>query len=403
MAAQTIFGALNYAVVKGQRYLDDTQAARKKPQFTGETVNISADIAPLYLLTKKKGKAKAIRQSTYFHLEHDIMPTVVHDSGGGASSGATSLSLLGGEGKYITEDHLLMVVRTGEQMLVTGFGGGADTPSVTRGFGGSPKAAINPNEEISIHSFCGIDGGRSRDGQSTEPFLKYNAPQIFRQAYSVSGRTMEQENFGPEEMTRIKEENAEKMALQVERAFLFNNGSVLTGNQTMTAGCMDLISTNVVQMAGGALGESFWRDNVCQPLFRRNQGNSIYFFCGENVAAGLESIYVDRMRFDPEQQDLGLKLSRVRTFFGELKVVIHGLLTVDADSTAVASGGRAGMAFGLNMDLIGRRYFQNRRMTLLKHRQENDLDGIKEEFMLDEGFWMASEQQHLILFGCAGA
>ncbi len=404
MAAQTIFGELNFAVKKGQRNLGDTQAGRRVPQFTGETVNISADVAPLYLLTKKAGKAKAVQQATYFHLEKDILSTVVHDSGGGATSAAGSLSLLAGEGNRITINQALKVIRTGEIMLVTGFGLGADTPSVTRGFGGTPIGAVLANEEISIHTFVGTDGDTSPDGQSSEPFIKTNAVEIFRQSWELTGRDMNAENYGEEEVQRIKEENAEKIALQVERAFLFNNGVVTTGNQTMTGGCENYISTNVVNMAGGALGESFWRDNIVRPWFRRNQGaKNMYFFGGENIISGIESIYVDRLRFSPEDEAMGLKIARVRTTFGEVKMMTHGLLTPDADSTSVTNFGHSGWAFGLNMDLIGRRYFKNRRLTLLENRQTPDRDGKKWEFLADEGFWMASEQQQLLIKGCAGA
>ena len=386
-------------IVSGQRKLVDIATARKKPQFTGETINISGDVAPLYLLIKKLGKSKKVNQASYFHLETDWLPVEVTNTTVGTG---TTVTITAGHEVRVAVGTILLCTRTGELMRVNSVASGS--LGVDRGVGGGGPGAValqNP-EPLLIVGFADTEGNTSPSGKSSEPTSKTNYCQTFRQALELSGRDLESDNYGPGELERIKGDALEAITQNMEKSFLLNNCTGTATDPSMTAGVLGLVTTNAYDVAG-ALTETALTDNFITPWFRRNNSKKrMMVFAGEKFLRALGQFGLDNIRYASSDTGIGISVMKYRTNFGEVECVRHGLLTPVGNSNSAATYGMQGYAFGLNMEYVGKRVFGDRELQLLKDRQTPDRDGIKWEYLSDEGFYLASESQHAILKGITG-
>lgn len=408
----TVAGEVNLAITKGQRQQGAVQRARVKPVWTGEDVNISADLAPITLFMEKMNRSVEVERPDYFHLERDILPISVHASLGQNTTDVT-LTLLTGEGARITGGQVLKVQRTGEELRVSSTwtaangSGTGDVVPVQRGFGNTQISAINAGEEIMIEGLAALDGERSGDGVSSEPLIKINYCQIFRAAYELSGRDMNLGVYGEEEMARVRNENLERMLLFREKTFIFSTSSALgTGllNDTAskTMGLDGALSTNVTIQAG-ALSELSLYDNFIRPWHRRNHGQkNMYCFCGELFARALDQFGLGAIRYRPDDDVIGIDTIGYKTSLGDVKTHLHGLFSQVGSSIAAIANGPQGYAFGLNMDKIGMRHFKGRKLKLYENRQLPDVDGKKWEWIDDSGLAVKGEQLHVKIQGITG-
>lgn len=395
-----VIGEGSGTIVTGQRKLSDIGSTRKKPIFTGEFVNISGDVAPLYLMTEKLGKSKEVGQASYFHLETDWLPTVVTvNDATDLNDSDTALVVDNGQAARCPTGTILKVLRTGEMLRVTALNNSTHTLTVTRGVGGTTAAAILDNEEIAILSHAAAEGATSPESVSSEPTLKTNYCQTFRQALELSGRDVESDNFGPGELERISKDALESLTMKVEKAMLFQNGTGSSTDPTMTIGVEGWLSTNVTNV-GGALTETTLIDSFITPWFRRNHGKKkMIAFAGEKVRRAIDSFGRDMIRYAPSDTGIGINVMKYRTTFGEIELVPHGMMTPIGSSVTAANLGWQGYLIGLNMELVGKRVFSGRARKLYKNRQTPDQDGIKWEWIEDVGLYLASEAQHALLKG----
>lgn len=395
-----VVGAGAGTITQGQRRLAAVAAARKKLQVDPGVTNISVDIAPLSMMIEKTGKSRETGQAKYTHYETDILPTVVTDSGGGAASGATSITLTSGEASNCTIGTVLKNLRTSEEIRVTGVNTSTNVITVTRAFGGS-AATINASDEFQISGFADTDGNTSPEAVSSEPTAKDNYCQILRTAVEASGRDINSDNYGDDEWGRITKDALQKHKLLKEKTYLFSGG-VQTSDPFKTGGADYYITTNLFNVAG-ALVEATWAGTYIRNWFRRNYGSkTMVLMAGETMCGALDGFGRDVLRYAPDDSILGIKCAQYRTSFGEVKIVRHGLMTALGTNVTAANGGWGGMAYGFNMDLVSERFFTGRKLKLRTNIQQNDKDGRKDEWMEDVGFQLKNEAAHIKLYGITG-
>lgn len=401
-------------ITQGQRTLADIGATRKRPQWDGNTVNISAMVAPLSVFIDKTKKGKTVGQASYFHLETDYNPRSVATSTSYTTE--TTIALASGQGAYVEAGSTLKNVKSGEVMRVTARS--SDTLTVTRGYMGTTVANIDSGQELNKLGSAFAEGSAAPNGISSEPTLKTNYCQTFRAALELSGRDINSDNFGEDETERIKKNTLEDLMLQRETAFLFNPG-FNTSDPTATAGAEYWINTNVTNV-GGALTETGLEDWWVGVMRRNfNQSADVLVLGGEKFRRALDGFGRDNIRFTPDDTVAGIEIGAWSSSFGRLKVVPHGLLSplgtgVGASTTGtnlntngsaatIGTGGWTGYAFAINTALIGKRSFKNRGDVMLEaDAQTPGTDGKKWVYTQDCGLYMASEKQHGKLYGITG-
>lgn len=97
----------------------------------------------------------------------------------------------------------------------------------------------------------------------------------------------------------------------------------------------------------------------------------------------------------PKDKTYGIAITNYLSIHGEVDFTIEKILSENPVW--------AGMAFAFEMDKLAYRYLsgngRNRDTQLLKNRQANDADEVKEEYLSEIGFELFLENRHGLLKG----
>lgn len=390
-------------ITAGQRLQSAIATSRKIPQWDQNLIYISSNVAPLFALTDALKKTREVAGVSYFHLETDVLPTVVVTDAQ-YTSGLTTIGVTSGQSARLQVGTTLKVLRTSEMLVVTSVVADNNI-GVSRGYAGTTPATINSGEEIAIIAFADTDGNTSPSGESSEPTQKLNYVQIFKQAIELSRRDQYTAAYGGDELPRLKKDALQKMMMNIERAMFFNNGvdSGSVSGRTQTGGVDYWLSTNVTNVAG-LLTEQSWIDNGMRPWFRRNnnQDSSMYGFAGELFLRAANGWGRDGLRFRPDDNVAGINITEYNSEWGQVKFIKHGLFTPIGATVTAANSGWQGMFYGLNLDLVGKRVFKNSNLKFQMNIQTPDRDGVKHQYLADMGLFLGNEAAHLKLYGITG-
>lgn len=386
-------------ITQGGRLNSAIQSTRKVPQWLKKTVSISADVAPLQALIKQLGNKGEVEGESYFHLETDMLPISVTLSGT-HTSGVTTLNCASGHAARVAVGQELKNWRTTEIVRVTGVNTSADTLQVTRGHKGTTAASMTSAEILGIIGFSDTENNTSPEAISSEPTLKINYIQCFRQKIEISGRAQVQAVYGDDELNRIKKDAMEALMTQVERAYLHSNG-VSSSNPTGTGGLQHWISSNISPLAGSALDELTFNTDIRNWMRRNFQVKDCVILASEAMAATLDSFMRETLRYSTDDTIAGVTASRYRTAFGEVRIVRHGLLSALGSDETAANLGPQGISFGINVKNVGERWMKGRNTQPRSNIQANDQDGFAWEYWCDKGFWLANEKSHCLWTGQA--
>lgn len=402
MAFSDLIGEDAGTITSGQRRFASIGTARLKPQVIEKLIKKHADACPVVALLNKLGKVKTVGQPTFYHFEGDRLPRVLEiDLGAGYTSGDTSIVVASGHSKRLQPNTILRVARTSEMIRVTAVNTGTETLTCTRGFGGSTAAALLDNDELHICGMADTDGNTAPSGISSEPTQVTNALQIWKKVVELSGRDINADNYGEDEKVRAIADIHESLMLEMETGYLFNTG-ISTSDPTMSAGFDKWVTTNVSDLAGVELDEQSW-NTWLRNIGRYNHGKSMkrsMAFVGTNICEALDSFGRDVVRYEANDETLGIKAMSYQNSFMDLKLVRHGLF--DDNLGSGASYGRwGGRALFINFDYAGRAVFKGRALNLYDNVELPGTDGKKWMYMADEGLWVAAETYHGIMKGCA--
>jgi hypothetical protein len=112
-------------------------------------------------------------------------------------------------------------------------------------------------------------------------------------------------------------------------------------------------------------------------------------FCGPRVIANM--MEVGKNRWQPTQVDnaYGVKFTRYQTFAGDLLVYMHPMFrqVPQMETTMIV----------LDMPNLKYRYMQNRDTNLQRNIQNNDVDGVKHQYMTECGLEMTQAKVHSVV------
>lgn len=401
-------------VVQGPRSTSNIGAGRKVPQIDPNILQINKDTVPLTMFIEKLGRKRTVLQPTYSHIEEDLQPATItlgdgSVSGSGAglgfSSSDTTLDFsvaAGGSGAArIQANSILKSVRTGEMILVLSVSGDVATVQ-TRGYitNGAAAAALLANEELQVLGTANPDNSQAPQSVSVEPLILTFYPQIFRTAVEAGRRLIRSENYGGDEWKRMLNSSLLAHHVDLEKAFLFNQGYLTTG-ATQTDGFINQIITNVFQM-NGTLDE-VTLENYWKSLARYNEAgaeDSIVTFCGENVMVSLDQFGRDGLRFQQGDKSAGIAIMEWKCSFGNMKFKKHGLFGPRGSSTTAANGGYVGYLLSAQMKNLGKATYGGGNLKYDPNCRLPGQDGEKACWTEDCGLEVWNERTHGIITGC---
>lgn len=362
-------------------------------------VDMSNDIALLnpsetpftVFIKQSKSKIRTITNPKFEWLEDDLGARWdAINKGAGYLSTDTALDV--DNGQYFTIGDTIKVPRTGEVMLVTDIA--TNTLTVTRGFGVTAAAALVDNDPIVIIGNANVEGGLSRDINTTLEIPKFNYTQIFKTTFGVTNTQDATKTYGTKDLAyQTKKKGIEHM-IDMERAFLFGEKKNTTSNgkPLRATGGLDSFLTSNRYDAGGALTQAEFDQNFCEKIFAKGSKEKL-FMASMRLMSVINGWSLGKLQTKMGESTYGLAITEYVTPFGKLHMVMNPLL----EGTIYG-----GYGFALDVDNISYAPLPGRDTKLETNIQANDADERKDQYKTEAGLEVRLPDTHGVIYGVTG-
>lgn len=381
------------ATVSGQRTTGNISQSTRKVDMSSKILLLDPDAAPLTVLSRQLSK-KATVNPEYSWQEDDLEPRFdAINLLAGYNSAAVSLVV--DNGARFAADFMVLVTRTGEVFRVDGVS--TNTLTVTRGVG-STAAAIVDDDELFVIGQSSAEGSLSKVARSSNPTKVTNYTQIFKTSVEASGTHLHSDQFTtPHDWEYQQKKAGIEHNKDLELTAWFGKPSEAGTPPKRTSGGVFHFATSNILGAGGTLTEPELYQGL-RPAFRYGSKTKVGF--GSMLVIDVLNGF-PRAKLQVQQASnpdtYGIRVFTYISPHGTLRVVSHPLF-----EGAVYSGFLA----ILDMDQIKYRYLANSRgsrdTSLERNRQENDRDGLKDEYITEAGLEFGQAKTHAVITGITG-
>ncbi len=348
---------------------------------------LEPNAAPLTVLLKQiKGKSKIAINPEFKHLEDELAPRwdTVNDASD-MTSGDTTMTV--DNGTYFSVNDVILVPRTGEQLLVTAIS--TNDLTVTRGWGTTTAVAILDDDPVTILANASEEGSDAPTPKTTKPTTVTNYTQIIRTPFSVTGTEDASELYGGRDMTYLSKKAGIEHKKDIERAFLFGEKKEDTSGSTprrFTGGLDQWITTNRTD-ASGALTEAEF-ETMLRSVFRYGSARKT-LMASPLLISAINSWAAGKLQTVSSDKTYGIDIKQFLSGHGTLNIVKHNLLEESY----------AGMGFIIDTDNIGYRHMAKRDTKLKTNIQDNDSDTRMDEYMTEAGLHVFQEKTMGVIEG----
>ena len=241
---------------------------------------------------------------------------------------------------------------------------------------------------------------------SSKPVAKYNYIQTFRNPFGVSGRLNANDLIGPSEIDYLDADHYRAINRERELGMLFGpRGLQASTNITSSGGLkwfMDQSGSGSHQrnMAGKVLTQAEWDDFLKDAMYY-SSGPEKVLLTGRNVPAYLNGFAKKYLQVNMEMTKWGLKILDYETPDGLLRVVPHKMFT---------ELGLDDEAWVVDLPALKRRGLAGVRSQLHLNTgpngggiQGNGEDGVKYEYMVEEGLELRHAERFARIYNVASA
>jgi hypothetical protein len=390
-------------ILDGIRNSLNIAQAKVKIDMSDEIALLDSQEAPFTLILSKLKKKRTGHNPRIDWLEGDLLPfraTVP----AAAAVGATNIAVYAPDGAVgcpVKPFDILFNPATGERMSVSAVDYSVSSPAlnvtVIRGYSDSTAVAIEQNSERIIMAAAMPENSLSPIPLSTKEVDKWNYTQIIRTPLGASNTELATATYGGNDLAlQVKMRGIEHARAISLAAYFGKRGIDLTNfpdpRRTM-GGVAEFIENggNVVSFANTQPTWDNFTQSVMRELFTYGGRNKI-MLTGPNFAMWMDRWAMAGIRTRSEAKvKYGITVETLRTTFGDLPVVIDPLLArAEAFSTS---------AFILDLDNIGYVPLEGRDTAFHVNLQENDRDGVKQEYITECSIEVRLPKTHMMLTG----
>lgn len=387
--------------ITGARTTGNIAQARLVVDMADKIAMLDPTEAPFVTLLKKIKKDTRVAYSPKFEwLEDDLLSNTTAVNGAVADGTTTSLTV--DDGSILRPHDIIKLPSTGESLLVTAIAG--NTLTVVRGYGSTAAAAIADNAEVFIIGSAMPENSNAREVRSTLEANAYNYTQIFRTPVALSNTENASKLYGGKDRAYQRKKAGLEHKRDIARAMYFGERKLDTSGSTprrTMGGLIEFLSgssyAQAFTVSTGATPLTWTNFNklVAKKAFEHGSSEKL-LVCGAELSAAIDEWAMDKMRLKQRDADktFGVKISTLKTSFGDLNVLYDPLLT------GTVYGGY-GMI--LDMDNIRYAYLDGRDTKLFVDRQANDLDGIMDEYLTECSLEVKLPKTHMLITGCTTA
>ncbi len=328
---------------------------------------------PLILLLRRLNKQSCISAKFEYLLDEATPITDRINNSGGYTAGATSLVV--DNGSYFFVNCFVQVQRTGEIMHVTAVS--TNTLTAVRSWGGTAEAALNDNEQLTILGGGAAEGAAAEDPRAVVAANAVNYTQIFRDGFASTGTLQASSLYGGDYMAYQARARGIEHAKYMELAFWFGESIANVAGSAArrtTGGIKEWITTNSYNF-GGALTEEEM-EVAAETAFRYGERKVRFLFCGRAAASNVTLLGIGKVRHVATDKMIGLQASQYQTTHGVWNIIPHDLFEGDTNKV----GG-----FSVSLDELAYRFLKGRDTKLRTNIQNNDVDGMENEWLTEAG------------------
>lgn len=375
---------------------DDVVANRVVVEMDDKIHWYRPNVAPFMTLVGKMRKRIITENRKFESLTKDTMPRTMTLSADSVT-GSTTIVLNSGEGARVGANYLLRNARTGTIVMVPA-APAADTLTVVRPFGAAgTDADFVAGDTLSFLAPAFEDGSGKGSFRSVKETHDYNYAQIFRTGYGFTGRAMNTNMYGGDVQTTERKWQSIEHRRSLTRAFLYGQRHLYLGGtetRTATGGVKSFITSNVWNLNGTIPTENAFQEFLEVALEEGDGG----YINGSGTKYGLFSarwitvinqFVGDRIRYKTLDKTIGFQAMEYQSPHGKLMILHDPVFDEEnADEGLI-----------LDFNHITMRPFKNRDTKLLKNIQDNDIDGVEEEWMTDAGIQVDLQAAHSSIIG----
>lgn len=292
------------------------------------------------------------------------------------------------DGKMFRVNDVVLVVETGEKMIVTSISG--NTLTVTRGAVGTTATAttLGTSGWLKILFSKIKEGGGKPTIVTTDTTTVTNFAQQFKSGYGQTGdEKATKTNRTGWDLATEQRLALERMREDQEQAFLWGSKreEVVSGETfRYTGGMNEFVSSNRIDLEGGiGYGDVPYLMNVAS---RWGSSKKIWL-CGRDARQQLDTLNLRYLQVGSKENFLGMKVEKFVSSFGEAMMLTHHGL----------DNGHAGYIFVIDPNHVRRAVF--RKMELKKNVQDTDVDGEEHYYMESAGLEYDTELSHMVITG----
>lgn len=377
--------------ITGVRTTNNILQNRRVVDMAKQIALLDPNEGPLLSFLKlAKNNSRCVYNPKFEWLEDDLMETWSSVTEAHTNAATTIKTA---DGSIFRVGDIVKVPATGECMLVGAVD--ANNLTVTRGYGSTTAAAINDDAELLIIGSAMAENSNGREIKSTVESNGYNYTQIFRTPIALSGTEAASKLHGGRDRAYQRRKASLEHKRDIARALYFGERkedvSGATPRRTM-GGLIEFLA-----------GASIAFDSSSRPLTYRNFDSQVaaeafrygskekLLIAGPNLASAINSWSESRLVSDiDEDATYGIRVKNLITTYGDLKVIYDPLL----------EGSYKGYGFVLDPENIRYAYLDGRDTKLYTDIQDNDIDGVIDEYLTECSLELRLPQTHMMITGC---
>ena len=378
--------------ISGVRTTGNILGSRRVVDMGKQIALLDPNDGPLVTFLKVAKQDKRVVYNPKFEwLEDDLIAgATTIDSACGAD--ATSVDVI--DGSIIRVNDVLHVPSTGENMLVTNVSG--NTLSVTRAYGTTAATAINADAAVLNLGPAMAENSSLRNIVSTQEDAVYNYTQIFRTPISLSGTEEASMLHGGKDRAYQRRKASLEHKRDIARAMYFGQRK-----EDMSGGAPRRTMGGLMEFLGNSEHVAFneatlpitYRNfdaQVAKAAFAHGSGEKL-LIAGPYLASAINCWAENKLVSNVDSDTTyGIRVKNLVTTYGDLKVIYDPLLD---------AGGYSGYGFVIDPENVRYVHLDGRDTKLNIGVQNNDVDGIIDEYLTECSIEVRLPKTHVLISG----
>ncbi len=341
-----------------------------------------------------KKDTRVVYNPKFEWLEDDLLQgaTTVNNAAG-YNAAATSVKVA--DGSIIRVGDVLHLPASGENLLVNAVSG--NTLTVVRGWGSTAAAAITHEDPVLDLGPAMAENSGLRGVVTTQAVHCYNYTQIFRTPFSLSGTEAASALYGGKDRGYQRRKSSLEHKRDIARAMYFGqrreDTSGAAPRRTM-GGVLEFLANSgscAFDPSSRPLTYRSFDTCVAKPAFAHGSGEKL-LIAGPYLASAINCWAENKLVRAMDADDTcGIRVKDLITTYGDLKVIYDPLLDV---------GPYAGCGFVLDAENLRYVCLDGRDTKLRLGVQDNDVDGVIDEYLTECSLEMRCPLTHFLITGC---